>query len=78
MAYLIYDTLTHQIGSSIKNMLLGEKVTSMIRQLKRTNEQKTQFFINMAHETKTPLTLIQNYLARYMAKHKPDEELLII
>ena len=54
MAYLLYDTLSHQIGSSIKHMLLSEKVTAMNQQLKLANEQKTQFFINIAHETKTP------------------------
>jgi DNA-binding LacI/PurR family transcriptional regulator/signal transduction histidine kinase/DNA-binding NarL/FixJ family response regulator len=74
---LPYDVSNH-IGSSIKNILLGEEVTTVNRQLVQSNEQRTQFFINVAHETKTPLTLIQNYLALYMEEHKPDEKLLII
>jgi DNA-binding LacI/PurR family transcriptional regulator/signal transduction histidine kinase/DNA-binding NarL/FixJ family response regulator len=75
---LVYDTLSSHIGSSIKNILLGEEVTAMNRQLLQSNEQKTQFFINVAHETKTPLTLIQNYLALYLEQHEPDEKLLVI
>ncbi len=74
---LPYDVSNH-IGSSIKNILLGEEVTAVNRQLVQSNEQKTRFFINVAHETKTPLTLIRNYLALYMEERAPDEKLLVI
>jgi len=33
---------------------------------KQFSELKTNFFINLAHETKTPLTLIKNYLEKYI------------
>jgi signal transduction histidine kinase/DNA-binding NarL/FixJ family response regulator len=39
---------------------------------------KTDYFIQIAHETKTPLTLISNYLDRYIKKSTPSEELTII
>ncbi len=77
-ASLVYDTLSHHVGSSIKNMLLAEEVTAVNQKLRQSNEQKTQFFINVAHETKTPLTLIQNYLALYMERHEQDDKLLVI
>jgi signal transduction histidine kinase/DNA-binding NarL/FixJ family response regulator len=75
---IAYDTLSSHIGSNIKNILLGEEVARINLQLLQSNKQKTQFFINMAHETKTPLTLIQNYLALYLEQNKADEKLLII
>ena len=40
-------------------------------------EQKTTF-INLAHETKTPLTLINNYLNDYIQKHGNNEEMEVI
>jgi signal transduction histidine kinase/DNA-binding NarL/FixJ family response regulator len=39
---------------------------------------KTKYFINVAHETKTPLTLIGNYLDRYSKRVGPSEELRIV
>ncbi|MBN2439998.1 MAG: HAMP domain-containing histidine kinase, partial [Spirochaetales bacterium] len=48
------------------------------RQLENINRQKTNFFINLAHEIKTPLTLISNYLELYTRKVKMSDELYII
>ncbi|MBN2443083.1 MAG: response regulator [Spirochaetales bacterium] len=46
--------------------------------LKKANEQKTRFFINLAHETRTPLTLISNYLEKYISKAGMDSDLRIL
>ena len=46
--------------------------------LEKADEEKTRFFINLAHETKTPLTLIRNYLEKYVREHGPDSDLLIV
>ena len=40
------------------NAKLTEKVKERTKELELANEQKTNTFINLAHETKTPLTLI--------------------
>jgi DNA-binding NarL/FixJ family response regulator/two-component sensor histidine kinase len=41
--------------------------------LELSNEQKTNFFVNLAHETKTPLMLISNYFDEYIARlDSPD------
>lgn len=84
-AWLVYETIRSQISSSLKSIFLIKDVHEANRELAEANdklklaqEQKTRFFINIAHETKTPLTLIKNYLEKYMAGHQPDNSLLII
>lgn len=48
------------------------------KMLKRMAKQKTNFFVNLAHETKTPLTLIKNYLEKFIRKNGITKELEII
>ncbi|HOV15695.1 MAG TPA: 7TM diverse intracellular signaling domain-containing protein, partial [Spirochaetota bacterium] len=65
---------------------LEKKVAERTLELKDANDeieniikQKTYFFINLAHETKTPLTLISNYLDKYIKKiGVEDSDLKII
>jgi signal transduction histidine kinase/DNA-binding NarL/FixJ family response regulator len=59
--------LTRSIRSEAQTMFVQE-----------ASELKTAFFINIAHETKTPLTLIGNYLAKYIKKKGEDADLRII
>jgi signal transduction histidine kinase len=46
--------------------------------IEENNEQRRNYFINLAHETKTPLTLISNYLDKYLKTSGPSKELSII
>lgn len=50
------------------------------QELEISNEKRTNTFINLAHETKTPLTLITAYLDEYIRKNKKeeDESLLVL
>jgi len=64
---------------------LERKVEENTRELRIAKEKieeasalKTNYFINVAHETKTPLTLIGNYLDRYSKRVGPSEELTIV
>lgn len=60
------------------NATLTEKVKERTLQLEKLNEQKTDNFINLVHETKTPLTLVNNYLEEYISKYGSVEEMDII
>jgi signal transduction histidine kinase len=60
------------------NTNLQEEVEKRTRELEKMNEQKTNNFINLVHETKTPLTLVNNYLEEYINKYGSVAELDII
>ncbi len=60
------------------NTNLQEEVNKRTKELEKLNEQKTNNFINLVHETKTPLTLVKNYLEEYIDKYGSAEELDII
>lgn len=57
------------------NTSLQREVEKRTRELKRINEQKTNTFVNLVHETKTPLTLVNNYLEEYIHKYGSAAEL---
>ena len=60
------------------NSTLKNEVDKRTKELKIINEQRTNTFVNLAHETKTPLTLINNYLEEYITNNNPSEELDIV
>jgi PAS domain S-box-containing protein len=55
-----------------------EMQRKILAEREEAGRQKTTFFINLAHEIKTPLTLIKNYLEKYIAKKGMDEDIRII
>lgn len=67
-----------EIQLSTWNITLKKEVDKRTEELERINEEKTYTFINLAHETKTPLTLINNYLDEYISKKGNSEELTVI
>lgn len=60
------------------NTTLKTEVDKRTKELENINEQRTNTFVNLAHETKTPLTLINNYFEEYLNKNKGSEELTIV
>lgn len=56
------------------NEILQEKVEERTRELKVANEKRLVSFINLMHETKTPLTLINNCLDQLIIKAGNSEE----
>ena len=72
-----------QLLDSEKNLLrlnrdLRRKVKRRTKRLEQIMEDRKTTFINLAHETKTPLTLINNYLDDYITKSKMTPELSVI
>ncbi len=57
---------------------LEKKVIERTKKLEDANSQKVNFFVNFAHEIKTPLTLISNYLDKYIKKVGFFSETMII
>jgi len=60
------------------NESLQREVERRTKELENLSEQKTNTFVNLAHETKTPLTLINNYLDEYISKKGSSEELNVV
>ena len=60
------------------NTNLQEEVIKRTKELEKANQLQTRNFINLVHETKTPLTLIKNYLDEYINKYGSAAELGII
>ena len=60
------------------NNNLQDEVNKRTIELEKANQIRNTNFINLIHETKTPLTLIQNYLDEYINKHGSDEDLEIV
>lgn len=60
------------------NKTLQSEVEKRTSELALANEQQMNTFINLTHETKTPLTLVNNYMAEYIQKHGSTDELRII
>lgn len=60
------------------NTNLQKEVEKRTKELEKINEQRTTTFVNLAHETKTPLTLINNYLEEYIKKNGNSEEITIV
>lgn len=60
------------------NSKLHEEVDKRTRELKKIIEQRTYTFVNLAHETKTPLTLINNYLNEYINTKGSSEEIILV
>jgi signal transduction histidine kinase/DNA-binding NarL/FixJ family response regulator len=60
------------------NIELNENVSEKAEQLQQMYAQRAATFANLAHETKTPLTLINNYLDEVISKNGVSRELHIV
>ena len=47
-------------------------------EIEKREKQRSNLFINLSHEIKTPLTLMNNYLEKYIQEKGSDKDLLII
>jgi signal transduction histidine kinase/DNA-binding NarL/FixJ family response regulator len=60
------------------NNNLQDEVKKRTKELEKAHLIRSTNFINLVHETKTPLTLVKNYLDEYINKNGSAEELDII
>jgi signal transduction histidine kinase/DNA-binding NarL/FixJ family response regulator len=60
------------------NSTLKAEVDKRTEELTVITNQRTNTLINLAHETRTPLTLLKNYMDEYSSKRKGSEELTIV
>lgn len=60
------------------NEKLKQRVKERTMELERITEERINAFVNIIHETKTPLTLIRNHLEGFSKKYKNTSELTII
>ncbi len=72
---LIMSSLNKRYRLMLERSLSSEAYSKVV---KRANAQKTRFFINLAHETKTPLTLISNYMEEFAEKHGTEPEIAMV
>jgi len=73
----------YKLGDMTQN--LEKKVINRTKEIEeakndieRLNNERNDFFINFIHETKTPLTLIANYMSSYIKKYGEKEELNVM
>jgi signal transduction histidine kinase/DNA-binding NarL/FixJ family response regulator len=77
-----FSGITHDIlkviPAVVSNIEVVTEESKTIEVERMLNHQKTTTFLNLAHETKTPLTLINNYVEEYIKKNGENEEMRII
>src|SRR5690606_27617690 len=62
----------------VLNLSLKERELERTKELEMVHQQQTITYVNMLHETKTPLTMINNYIDEYTSKVESTQELEII
>lgn len=74
--YYQLDRLKKKLHQEVRDKT-AELQTAMDR-LKAMDKEKTTFYLRAAHETKTPLTLVKNYLEKMMKTQGNSKEFQII
>ena len=75
---LINSLITGQIIISVVMYFTTKNYSEQYNLIRKENRQKIDFFIHLAHETKTPLTIIQSYMSKYIEKHGSTPEIAFI
>ncbi|MBN1699014.1 MAG: response regulator [Spirochaetales bacterium] len=83
MTFSFSWSLTNNFNKEHRELLvlknsLEQKVQERTRQLKEAKEQKETFFINIAHEIKTPLTIVSNVFSEFYKSYERPEEISLI
>lgn len=76
---MVFETERQKVEE--QNKIIEEQNNELklkAEELQLANEKRTNAFVNLAHETKTPLTLINNYLEEYILQRGLSKELRVI
>lgn len=71
--FIFLAALTSLIGQLLRNRYRNRKKIQAHIQAKQINEAKLQFFINIAHEIRTPMSLIISPLKKLMMRDQNSE-----
>lgn len=75
-AFTKAEYLTRNLETEVKKAT--EIIEHQKNELQEIYNNKTSYFVNIAHEIRTPLTLINNYMEKYINKVGVDENLSIV
>lgn len=78
MLQLVRKSKNEYLQLQQSNKTLKDKVEERTRQIEKANEERTNTFVNLVHETKTPITLINNYIEEFINTHGHKNELTIV
>ena len=67
-----------QVLPSINTAIHRINILYKSHEIELVNQLKTSFFVNLAHDTKTPATLMLNYLNKCLSKYPNDNDLQIV
>ena len=78
IAYRYFQTRNKSLALDLKNKKIIEQQANELKkyneELRQLDETKTQFFTNVSHEFKTPLTLILNPVSRLISNGRLNDE----
>jgi signal transduction histidine kinase/DNA-binding NarL/FixJ family response regulator len=80
IGFVIAFTVLSLAGSYLKRVFQNQRklISQKNDELIYSNKQRTTFFMNLAHETKTPLTLISNNLDKFIKLNGASKEIQVI
>jgi len=81
--FISANSITNNFNAEHRSLVilkntLEKKVQERTEELRGLYEEKTNFYVNLAHELKTPLTLIDNYLDNDIMKRGKSKDLDIV
>lgn len=75
-AYSKAEYLTYNLEKEVKKNI--SIIENQKNELEEIYNNKTSYFVNIAHEIRTPLTLIKNYMDKYIEEAGNEKNLIVV